>query len=323
MFFLQNFILILIGLVGLYFGGDWLVDGASRIAERFKIPPLIIGLTIVAIGTSAPEFVVSTIAALNGTPGIALGNVIGSNIANIGLILGLTGVVHAITVKESLIRREIPILIFVTIFATILIFDGWLTRLDGILLLVGFIAYNFLFYYLATHEHDTSGQPTPDKAQKEISLPRQIFFILVGSVLLVVGADVLVRGATEVARSLGVSDLVIGVTAIALGTSLPELVTSLNAAMSKQTDIAVGNVVGSNIANLLLVLGGTAAIRDIDVSQTSLSIVEYVVMLAFTLMLYPFARNRELSRLESALFLGAYIAFIVYSFFLSGEPPSL
>jgi len=141
-------------------------------------------------------------------------------------------------------------------------------------------------------------------------------------VLLVVGADVLVRGATEVARSLGVSDLVIGVTAIALGTSLPELVTSLNAAMSKQTDIAVGNVVGSNIANLLLVLGGTAAIRDIDVSQTSLSIVEYVVMLAFTLMLYPFARNRELSRLESALFLGAYIAFIVYSF-LSGEPPSL
>ncbi len=320
MFILQNVALILIGLVGLYFGGDWLVDGASRIAKRFDISPLIIGLTIVAIGTSAPELVVSVVAALNGTPGIALGNVIGSNIANIGLILGLTGVIHAITVKESLIRREIPILIIVTIFASIIILDGTISRLDGILLLFGFIAYNLLFYYLATHEHDEEDD-LPEAEPGTFSLLKQIFFIVAGSALLVVGADVLVRGATEIARSMGISDLVIGVTAIAFGTSLPELVTSLNAALSKKPEIAVGNVVGSNIANLLLVLGGTSTIAQINVGDTSLSLVEYVVMLAFTFMLYPFARNRELSRIESALFLGAYVAFIAYSFFLSGEAP--
>jgi len=139
------------GLILLTLAGDWLVSGAVSAARRIGVSPLVGGILIVGFGTSAPEMVVTVDAALAGTPGLALGNIVGSNIANIGLILGLTGVVHAITVKESLIRREIPILIFVTIFATILIFDGWLTRLDGILLLVGFIAYNFLFYYLATH----------------------------------------------------------------------------------------------------------------------------------------------------------------------------
>jgi len=319
MFVLQNLALIAIGLVGLYFGGNWLVNGASRIADHFDISPLIIGLTIVAVGTSSPELVVSVIAALNGTPGIALGNVIGSNIANIGLILGLTGVIHAITVKESLIRRGIPILLFVTVFATILIFDGSISRLDGILLLFGFVAYTVLFYYLATHEHDEDDEDSGEEEKKSFSLPWQVFFIVAGSLLLVVGADVLVRGATELARSVGISDLVIGVTAIAFGTSLPELVTSINAAIKQEPGIAVGNVVGSNIANLLLVLGGTSAIAEINVGDTSLSLVEYVVMLGFTFMLYPFARNRVLSRRESALFLGSYAAFIIYTFlFASG-----
>lgn len=320
---LQNLLLVAIGLAGLFFGGEWLVTGASRVAVRLRISPLIIGLTIVAIGTSAPELVVSIIAATQGSEGLALGNVVGSNIANIGLILGLTGVMRAVNVEESLVKREIPIMLIVTIFATVLILDGRLTRLDGIFLLLGFVAFNALFYFLVRNNPEKSAEQSsdtsPDKQKREdpnkINLPLEAGRIVLGSLVLVIGAQTLVTGATEIARSIGISEVVIGVTMVAFGTSLPELATSFMAALRGENDIAVGNVIGSNIANLLLVLGATSFLATIDVfNETELTIVEYGMMLLFSFLLLPFARNRVLSRRESALFLGLYAAFIVYTF---------
>lgn len=313
-----NIALILVGLVGLYFGGDFLVTGSSRVAFKFKVSPLIVGLTIVAMGTSAPELVVSILAAFDGSPGIALGNVIGSNIANIGLILGFTGTISALAVQETIVKREIPMMIAVTLFASLLILDGQLNRIDGLLMLFSFGVFTYLFYVLATYTDTEVTIEAPDEEDAEtINMPLEIGRIVGGVALLVVGAQAMVNGAQAIALSFGVSELVVGVTIVAFGTSLPELATSLVAATKGENDIAIGNVIGSNIANLLLVLGATSTIATIDVGNTDLSIVEYLVMLAFSFMLLPFARNRVLSRRESALFLGFYIAFIIYSFFLS------
>ncbi|MEM9953912.1 MAG: calcium/sodium antiporter [Chloroflexota bacterium] len=309
--------LVLAGLVGLYFGGEWLVTGASRIALRFKVPALVIGLTIVAVGTSAPELFVSVQAALSGQQGLSLGNVIGSNIANIGLILGFSGMISVVAVKNSLVRREIPILIFITLFASALTLDGQVSRLDGLLLLLGFVAFNYFFYTVAQNSDEEVDIEVPaeeDLKPLKNSVWVDVAYLVTGSVLLVIGSRLMVIGATSLAEAIGVSDLVIGVTIVAFGTSLPELATSITAILKKEDDIAIGNVIGSNAANLLLVLGATAFIRDIEVGATDLSIVEYLVMIGFTLLLLPFARDRQLSRLESALFLGAYFAFIGYSF---------
>jgi cation:H+ antiporter len=306
------------GLIGLYFGGEWLVKGASRTALSFALSPLIIGLTVVSIGTSAPELLVSVQAALNGSAGIALGNVIGSNIANIGLILGVTGLIKSIRVQDSLVTREIPLMLVVTVFASLLILDGTLSRLDGVLLLFMFVAMNGLFYYLArqdpsevdlTIDEDHDGIPDA----QEVKIPVELVRILFGIGALVLGANLLVSGASDIARSVGISELVIGLTMVAFGTSLPELAASVTAALKDEADIAIGNVIGSNIANLLLVLGATAFILPFDVGG-ELSVVEFVAMIGFSFMLLPFARNRELSRRESALFLGAYLAFVTYSF---------
>ncbi|GAB5491753.1 MAG: calcium/sodium antiporter [Phototrophicaceae bacterium] len=313
-----NILLVLAGLAGLYFGGEWLVTGSSKIALRFNVPAIIIGLTIVAVGTSAPELFVSVQAALDGKEGLALGNVIGSNIANIGLILGLSGTISVVAVKQTLIRREIPILIFITLFATVLILDGQLTRLDGILLLLGFIAFNFFFYAVSKLTDEELELDIPDEDElkdKNQSVWVDVAYVVAGSVLLVIGSRLMVIGATALAEAIGVSDLVIGVTIVAFGTSLPELATSITAIMKQEDDIAIGNVIGSNVANLLLVLGATSTIKTINVGDTDLSIVEYVVMVGFTLILLPFARDKQLSRVESAILLGAYMAFILYSFF--------
>lgn len=313
---LINLTLILVGLVGLYFGGNFLVTGSSRVALKFKVSPLIIGLTIVAMGTSAPELVVSILAAFDGSPGIALGNVIGSNIANIGLILGFTGLLSALTVQETLVKREIPMMIVVTLFASLLILDGQLNRVDGLLMLFAFGVFSYLFYMLARFT-DTEVEMAEDVEPDAINMRLELGRIVFGIILLVIGAQAMVNGAQSIALSVGVSELVVGVTIVAFGTSLPELATSIVAATKGESDIAIGNVIGSNIANLLLVLGATSTIASIDVGSTDLSIVEYLVMLAFSFMLLPFARNRELSRLESAIFLGSYIAFVAYSFFFS------
>lgn len=321
---MQDVFFIIIGLVGLYFGGNWLVDGASRIALRFKVSPLIIGLTIVALGTSAPELLVSVQAALQGSAGLAMGNVVGSNIANIGLILGLTGLIIPMTVSGKLVYREIPIMIMATVIASVLLFDGNLSRLDGMLLLGGFVAFNGAFYMLARRNDDDAEQFAVEldiadggEKPKTINVPLEMGRIVVGCVALVLGANWMVTGATNLASALGVPDLIIGVTMVAFGTSLPELATSVTAALRGESDIAIGNVIGSNVANLLLVLGATAAIAPFTVTETVISATEVGVMIGFTLLLWPFARNKIISRWESGALFAAYIVFILYTFLSS------
>jgi cation:H+ antiporter len=214
-------------------------------------------------------------------------------------------------VQLDIIRRAIPILVFSSIFTYILAFNNSLTRFDGILLLIGFVGYNVLYYFLAKQEHDAQLDHPHDR--DDTSIPREIIRLLAGIVLLVIGADRLVLGATSIALSLGVSELVIGVTMVAFGTSLPELATSIVASWQKQSDIIIGNIIGSNIANLLLILGATSVIRPIAIQQSVIEF-EFIIMLAFTLLVFPFALNRVLSRKESSAFIIAYLVFVIWVF---------
>ena len=321
---LENLILLLAGLVGLFYGGNWLVRGASNLAMSFGVSILIIALTFVAIGTSMPELLVSVQAALAGKSDLAIGNVLGSNIANIGLILGATGLIAPLSVKAVLLRREIPIMILFTVFTYILTLDGQIGQVDGLLLLFSFAGFNTMFYFLAKKEQDArdhlltdvdDGQITP-----KLGRPKEFLFLVLGIVALVIASRLMVEGAVNIARLVGVSELVIAITLVAFGTSLPELAASLSAAFHKETDLAIGNVVGSNIANLLLILGVTSLLRPIAVSRAEVQF-EFLVMIAFAVLLIPFVRHQEFGRRQSAVFLGAYIAFIIYS--LAADSPQI
>ncbi len=312
---LYNIALLLIGLICLFYGGNWLVRGASNLALSFGVSVLIISLTLVAIGTSMPELLVSVQAALVGKSDLAIGNVIGSNIANIGLILGATGLITPLRVKATLLRREIPIMIFFTAVAIVLSLDGSISRVDGALLLLSFVGFNALFFRLAKQEQAERERLLADvdePARDDLERKREFMLLLLGIGALVLGSRLMVEGAVNLARLLGISELVIAVTLVAFGTSLPELAASLSAAYHRQTDLAIGNVVGSNIANLLLILGMTALLRPIVVRREQLQL-EFLVMIAFALLLFPFLRHQRLGRPQSALLLGAYAAFIIYS----------
>lgn len=313
---LENLLLLLAGLAGLFYGGNWLVRGASNLAMSFGVSILIIALTFVAIGTSMPELLVSVQAALAGKSDLAIGNVLGSNIANIGLILGATGLITPLSVKAVLLRREIPIMILFTIFTYILTLDGEIGRVDGLLLLFSFAGFNTMFYFLAKKEQDARDDLMADVDDRQLSSrpgrPKEFLFLMLGILALVIGSRLMVEGAVNIARLVGVSDLVIAVTLVAFGTSLPELAASLSAAFHGKTDLAIGNVVGSNIANLLLILGVTSLLRPIAVSRAEVQF-EFLVMIAFAVLLIPFMRHHRFGRRQSAIFLGAYIAFIIYS----------
>lgn len=320
---IEQVVLLVAGLVGLSCGGNWLVRGASNLALSFGVSVLIIALTIVAIGTSMPEMLVSVQAALAGKSDLAVGNVIGSNIANIGLILGATGLIAPLTVKAILLRREIPIMILVSVLAFVLTIDGQLSRIDGAILLLAFVAFNLLFYWLARREAETQARllsDLDDNPGEKLSRGREILFLSAGVVSLVLGSRMMVEGAVNLARLFGISELVIAITLVAFGTSLPELAASLSAAYHRETDLAIGNVVGSNIANLLLILGVTALLQPIQVDRGEVQF-EFIVMIAFALLLIPFMRNQRLGRRQSALFLGAYIAFVIYSIAAGSAAP--
>ncbi len=319
---------ILVGLLGLFYGGNWLVDGASRIARALGVPALIVGLTVVSFGTSAPELMVSISAALRGSSGIALGNVVGSNIANVGLILGMTGIITPIAVKVTLVRREIPIMIGITALGYLLfVGDNQIGRVDGAILLTGFVAFNLLMIYLTASRSDE--QRAADNASmgdgdEETNMALEWGRLLAGIVVLLIGAEFTVRGATAIAETFGVPEVVIGLTLVAFGTSLPELAASMIAAFRGQADIAVGNVIGSNIANLLLILGVTSIISPIPISEPGsfspyirgMVSFDYPLMFAFALLMLPFALDRILNRVEAGFFLAVYASFIMASFLL-------
>jgi cation:H+ antiporter len=298
---------LIIGLVALFVGGDWLVAGASRLARSLGISAVIVGLTVVAIGTSAPELLVSLSAALRGSADITVGNVVGSNIANIGLILGISGLIYPVTIGVTLLRREIPIMIIVVGIGYLLMRDGVVSQLDGLLLVAGLLAFlAFMIQSARAEMHDED-----EEEVETVNRPREAARLLIGVVVLVAGAQLTVDNATTIALSLGISELVIGVTLVAIGTSLPELVTSVTAAVRRENDIALGNVVGSNIFNVLAILGITATISPVDVAETVI-LIDGFVMVAFAVALFPFALNRTLGRIEAAAYIVAYLVFVGY-----------
>ena len=251
----MTYLLFVLGLLGLFFGGEFLVRGASSIARRFGISPLVIGLTIVGFGTSAPELLVSVNAALAGQPAIAIGNVLGSNIANILLILGVSALIAPLIIPARRLARDLAFMLLATGAIWVMLLDGMVTRLEGGLLLVGLAA----FLYMAF----TSGSVEQEDDPLETSVAKAALMTVGGLVALVIGAHFLVESASTIARTYGISEAVIGLTIVAVGTSLPELATSVIAAFRRQTEIAVGNVIGSNIFNIFSILGITALIAPI------------------------------------------------------------
>lgn len=317
-------ILFVLGLVLLIGGAELLVRGASALAGRFGISPLVIGLTVVAFGTSSPELAVSILSAWGGQPGIALGNVVGSNIANVLLILGLSALVAPLVVARQVIRMEVPLMISLSVGLLLLALDGVVGRFDGALLFGGVLIYTVWAIRRSRREaSDAADADEPGGGPS--SLTQQLVFIAVGLVLLGLGSNWLVDGAVAVAQTLGISDLVIGLTVIAVGTSLPELATSVLASMRGQRDIAVGNVVGSNIFNILAVLGLTSLVAPggIPVAASALTF-DLPVMTAVAIACLPiFFTGHVIARWEGAFFLLYYLAYTVYLILTATEHQAL
>ncbi|MFC0338204.1 cation:H+ antiporter [Kushneria avicenniae] len=319
---LMTLVYLVAGLVLLMGGAEVLVRGASKLAALFGIPSLVIGLTVVAFGTSAPETAVSVQSAFSGSGDLALGNVVGSNIANVLLILGLTAMAAPLIVSRQLIRLDVPLLIAAGLLVWGLGANGVLSRLDGALLFGCIVAYT-LFMVISSlresrREAQTARRENPDAEPAPSRTPmawlKYLVMIVVGLVLLVAGSHFLVEGATALARALGLSDLVIGLTVVAVGTSLPELATSILAAVRGERDIAVGNVVGSSLFNLLCVLGlaSLVAPQGIPVAASAL-VFDFPVMIAVSLACLPiFFTGYRIDRWEGLLFFAYYIAYTAY-----------
>jgi len=314
---LQQVLMFVLGLVTLVIGADVLVRGASRLAVSFGVSPLVVGLTVVAFGTSAPEMAVSVGSALAGSPDLAIGNVVGSNIANVLLILGISAMITPLLVDEQIIRQEIPIMIGVSALLVVMALDGNIGLIESIVLFVLVIAYTtFLVVQSrraskAVQDEFETGIPT---STWDSHWAVQLALIAVGLVMLVVGADWLVDAAVSFARAFGVSDLVIGLTVVAVGTSMPEIATSIVAAIRGQRDIAVGNVVGSNIFNILAVLGaaGIASGVGLPVSEAARNF-DLWVMLAVAFACLPIMiTGREIARWEGGVFLAYYAAYTAW-----------
>lgn len=301
----MEYLLLIGGLAVLIGGGEVLVRGAVGIAAKFKLSPLVIGMTIVSFGTSAPELIVSLKAALEGSPEIAIGNVVGSNIANIALVLGLTAIVLPIPVAVATLKRDWPIMMFISLLFFVFILNGILDNWEGFIfvgLLLGYIIYQL--------------KSSKNKEEETEIIKQHIFasilFITVGVIGLAFGADWLVQGAVTIAKNFGVSEHVISVTIVAFGTSVPELVTSLVAAVKKQMDISVGNLIGSNIFNILAVLGITAIFKEIPISETVISN-DIFWVLGTSFILLPLMLNYKISRWKGALL---FLSYLLYVFFL-------
>lgn len=301
--------LIALGVVLLFFGAEVLVRGASTLAIRSGLSPLLVGLTVVAFGTSAPELVVSTEAAVSGLGGIAVGNVLGSNVANVGLILGIAAMIRPVNVDAQLLRLDIPLMIGVSVLAGVLLWDEHLSRIEGALLFAGILAYIVVSIRVARHRRDAVLNLIEEVPKPPGSAGRDLLLVGVGLGLLVLGSRALVSGAVDLAEAIGLSETVIGLTIVAVGTSLPELATSMVAAFKGESDIAIGNVVGSNLFNLLAILGIASLVHPI--TAPDLNVVDLGAMLAAALILFPLALTRKrLGRIEGALLLGLYAAYV-------------
>lgn len=311
---LLDSLLFVAGLFLLYFGADYLVSGSSRLALSFGIRPLIIGMTVVAFATSMPEMMVSLFAAFRGSADIAAGNIVGSNIANIGLILGVAALMMPISVASRTLKREFPIMIGASVLLYLLMFDQRLGFFDGLLLFI--LLLFFLGYCIVTARSGGDGDTasTAEIYQEKKHRIRDLFLIGLGIIGLGIGAELMVRSAVSIAREFGVSELVIGISIVAIGTSLPELAASIMSAWKGEMDISIGNVIGSNIFNILFVLGICPMIRPLSIEK-SLIYYQVPIMLVFSigLVLLVF-RNGGLRRMQGMILLGGYLLFVLTLF---------
>jgi cation:H+ antiporter len=314
---LGSLLLVIAGLVLLMWGADRFVHGAAAAARNLGIAPLLIGLTVVAFATSAPEILVSVVAAIQKEPGLAIGNAIGSNIVNIGLVLGVTAMIRPIRMESATLRREMPALLAVSLLTVSLFLDSYLSRVDGFVMLTGLIIVMVWLARLGLRSaaNDPIKRDFEAEIPSDVSMKTAVIWLVIGLGTLLLGAELLVDGAMGIATILGISEVVIGILVVALGTSLPELAVSLASALKGEYGLAIGNIVGSNIFNLLAVIGVAAAIEPSALAPTVLSL-HIFVMVAFTLVLfamtYEYNGNAELSRLEGLALLVAFIAYDSY-----------
>ena len=303
--------LLIIGFIILIKGADIFVDGASSVAGNFKVSKMLIGLTIVAFGTSAPEFAVSVKSLLSGSGDMVLGNVIGSNILNILLILGVSSMFHSLKVKDNTVKKELPITLLMTAIFSVLLsdklfdkgFNNTFTRSDGIVIILFFLVFVYYLIKMARNKIDNN------QDEKYMSMKKAILFTILGIVGIIIGSNLVVENASAIARTIGISESMVALTIVALGTSLPELVTSVTATRKGEYDIAIGNVVGSNIFNIGMVIGIPIALFG-GIQQISINYIDLITMIVSALLLFIFSYNdRKISKYEGSIFL---IMFVVY-----------
>lgn len=301
---LLDILLIIIGVALVLKGADFLTEGASALARRMHVPEIVIGLTIVAAGTSAPELFVSVVSALNGTPDLAVGNVVGSNTMNCMLIVGCAAMVAPMTISRSTVRKDIPFAVMASILLTCIALDNYLGRIDGIILLLGFVV--FMAYTLLQAKN---GQAEPQTEVRQLNPWLSLLFLVIGLAMLVAGSNIFVGSASSVAAALGISEGVIGLTVVAGGTSLPELATSVVAARKGQSAIAIGNVIGSNVFNILMILGLTAVISPLQIE--GITTIDMAVMLISVILVWLFSFTRfTVERWEGASLVIGYLVYL-------------
>jgi len=315
----MTYLLLLVGFALLIIGADYFVKGASAISALLRVPPILVGLTIVSFGTSSPEATVSIIAALNGNDDVSLGNVVGSNLFNTLFVLGVTAFIAPLIVKSQTIRKEIPFSFLASITLLVLMADiflqdfsdNMLTRSDGIILLLIFAVFLYYIFELARKSRNDFGEQPSKMEEKDKKWVKNGTFILGGLAAIVFGGDLVVKNSTEIALSLGMSEALVGLTIVAVGTSLPELVTSAVAAWKKESEIALGNIIGSNIFNILFVLGASATISPIGVNSSLFT--DIAILIVYTIVVLIFALTHLTIGKREGIFLAiSYIVYMVY-----------
>lgn len=314
-----SFILLIVGLVLILLGADALVNGASAVARKYGISEFVVGLTIVGIGTSAPELIVSAISAINGSSDIAIGNVVGSNISNVFMILGITAIIAPISLTKSNLKYDLPIALGVSLLLFVLAYDSIflgkefnvISRWDGLILIAMFVL--FMIYSFKSSASSDQNEESAESENGKVNIVKSVLLIVCGLVGLVLGGRLFVNSGSDIARGFGVSDAFIGITVMAVGTSLPELAASVNAAIKKKGQMALGNVIGSNIFNILLILGTSSIIRPLTLG--GITMIDMGMMILTTVMIMLSAlliSKKEIKRGVGALFFMIYIAYIVY-----------
>lgn len=320
---LLHYILLIVGFVLLYYGAEWLVKGSSSLARSMGITPIVIGLTVVAFGTSAPELVVSLVASIQNKSMIAVGNVVGSNICNIALVLGLAAFLMPISSDHSVVKRDIPLMLAISLLLLVFSWNSYISRVEGVILFTGVILYTLYNYRLSKKDNAELGEGAVSDAEAELedigfieSRTKQISLILVGIAGVVIGAQVLIDSAVIVMRGFGVSEKFIGLTIVAFGTSLPELATSVVAALRKEMDISIGNLIGSNVFNILSVIGAAAMVRPIPIPGgffASGLVIDYSVMVGVSVLTWLIMwKSFKVSRAGGFVLLCSYVGYLAY-----------